>query len=82
MCYIKSGNSLGVGDDVFFFTSHSDPVSVCVVANLGGNPLQAVQIDKEAAVKVVKEVLRLTTDADLKAQCGRFTTDCSSKDVT
>lgn len=69
-----------LGDDVFF-TSQPDPVSVCVV-NLGGNHLQAAQTDKEAAVKVVKEVLRLTTDADLKAQCGRFTSDCSSKDVT
>lgn len=81
MCYIKSGNSLRVGNDVFF-TSQSDPVSVCVVVNLGGNHLQAAQTDKEAAMKVVKEVLRSTTDADLKAQCGRFTTDCSSKDVT
>lgn len=41
-----------------FFTSQSDPVSVCVVVNLEGNHLQAAQTDKEAAVKVVKEVLR------------------------
>lgn len=38
------------------FTSQLESVSVCVVVNLGENHLQAAQTDKEAAVKVVKEV--------------------------